>query len=1161
MKGKKLVYMALLTCALPMIGVAQEPAPAPTTPPLESDAPVGGKSALDFIRIDTASPSIPLRNPGVIRNSELVDLDGRILKRGTDYTLDYPSGMLLLMTSIKPGQTLRVSYRHDPAEAKTGGQKFGQGWNALKLSFGQGTTVMMGLGMAERGSDGSVMRSDLYAMRNSFGLAPGSGLKMNGMFAYSSRQSIRSQSLMGDGGAETGSSQAGTAIVQELGGKIAGGDISLQYQSIDRNFTGFAAFAESGYSQQSIDQLTKERGLKRIGLSMQGIQAGSLKLSQNYQVVGEKGNSIRTQSFGVQGKGWALNFDGRKVDQGFTRFRDLRETDRELLQREAGLETQQVGFQYDQRGTKFNASQFGVNDASDRGVMRTQFGLETGMVKLGYRTQSVDAGFNRFQGVRQSDAGQLAREQGISRRALTLDFKSTSKGIPSIKFNSSSMAGEAGEFEVLNLSLTGSNWTYDRSAFSNDAGFDGPGRQSEGEMNENIARIAAMYEPTGVQTRPEDRQWFGRNTGISRSSQRITFSPGRGIGFSASDMLIGGANGTGRLTSFAISAPTTKFSYRHQSLGENLVEVSSLMGFERERLGSLVGLSKTDMAFSTKFGKAGTVEASQMSAQLGDNEASRRSFRINDPKLQISYVERSVDPQFFNVTQLVDPEREMLGQMIGQEQRQLLVNVMLMRGLNVRMNMVEAQNDSLAQKRSVAESLLAWDLDKDTKLQWYRYSNQWTDPGTMLLDQSIDRLLVSRNFTGLGAVSFEREMIENGGETTDAPDSTRNSFTAEAQLNDKTSLRTEQSRTEYSDGNRETVSAHTVSTGLIKNAGVSVTDVNIQRTGDRPNERRRNYGFWVNLGGGVKFTYGYARELGQNGTLNSTMSLTGGEVGGLAFGGANYQHQRWDDQRDKSTGNFKIGTSKPVQLGFLKDFRFNVGTDTVRDYNAWQRDSQIGSMGGRIGDLQLGFDYTSQIHQSGQRAVDRSFRVATSNDPKRKLAIDAMIKLRTMPFDQQYMIRNVSLTGRFIRGFDLTYQTQTYPEQQRGDALLGSVVQPIRTVAWKLNQNNQTSNTRFGFNWEERINEQTRQMSRIASVSMTLNAKNPSPLRLSYGLEQGDQAGIRRTMHRYAVEFSQRPGPNQMFNFSAGNVSWQRLRDTNLRKDNWTFRMEYQLRF
>ncbi len=1162
MQGRKLFSAALIACVIPSFGLAQDaPVGDPTSPEL-AEAPVGGKSAIDFIRIDSASPSVPLRNAGVIRNSEQVDLDGKPLKRGVDYTLDYGSGMLILMKPVKPGQSLRITYRHDPSQVKAGGQRFGESWNSMKLNFNQGTSLMMGLGMAERRADGTVMRSDLYALKNSFGLAPGGGLKMNGMFAYSSQKGVQSQSLLGNNNSNQGDQGgSGIAIVQEIGGKLAGGNVSLQYQSIDSKFTGFNAFSGNGFTDAEVNALSKEKGLKRFGLSIKDVQAGSMKLSQNFSMVGDKGESIRSQSVSLNGKGWSLDYAGRKVDQGFRRFADLRDADRELLRKESGLSTSTIGLQVNQGGVKLGVSQFGVKNQSDKGLIRNQFGVEVGNYKLGYSSQSVDAGFNQFQGVRQADAGQLAREQGMKRTMLSFEANKPFSGLASASFSTSTMANDASGFQSMDFTLNGSNWMYDYAARSTDPGFDGVGRQSEAEQNAHIARIAKMYDPRGIQTRPEERQWFSRPQGMTREMHRIQFSPGKGIGITADQLNLVGATDSGSVTTGTVTWGATRLNFRRQALGNDLVEISSLMGFERERLGNIVGLNKTDFSLETKFSKTGQLFASDMSARAGEVSALRRTFQIKDTNTDIRYTERQVDSNFFNIGQLVDPERELLGQLIGQEQRQLLINTMLMRGLSVKMELAELRNDSLQQQRSIAESLLAWDVDKDTKFQWYRYENNMSDPTGILSDQSIDRLLISRNFSGLGALSYERETRSFDGSTVDTPDSVRNTVTAETRLSGTTSIRTEQTQTNYEDGTSDRVSAHTLSTGITKDAGVSVTDVDIRRTGLRPSERRRNYGFWVNLGNGVKFTYGYARELGQNGTLNSTATLTGGQIGGLTLGGGNYQHQRWDGQRDKSTGNFKIGTTKPIRLGFLQDFQFSMGTDTVRDYNSWNRENQSASFGARMGDVNLGFDYSSQIHNNGGRAVDRAFRFSTANDPKRKLVFDAMLKHRSLPWDQQYMMRNVSVTARFIPGFEVVHQIQTYPEQQRGDALLGSVAQPVRSLAWKINQTASKSNTRFGFAWDERINEQTRQMTRLTTMNLTLNANNPSPITMFYGVEQGDQNNARRTVMRYGFEFNQRPGPNALLNVMFGNVAWHQGQTPGLRRDNWTMRAEYQLRF
>jgi hypothetical protein len=383
----------------------------------------------------------------------------------------------------------------------------------------------------------------------------------------------------------------------------------------------------------------------------------------------------------------------------------------------------------------------------------------------------------------------------------------------------------------------------------------------------------------------------------------------------------------------------------------------------------------------------------------------------------------------------------------------------------------------------------------------------------------------------------------------------------ETQLDGNTSLRTEQSQKSYSNGDSERISANTVSTKLTKDAGLSITDVHVSRVGAGPSERKRNYGFWFALPGGMKFSYGYARELGddRNGTLNQTMGLTGGTVGGLNIGTASYNLQRWDTTRNRSLGNFTIGTKAPLSLGFMKNFEFMVGTDTVRDYSQWQRESLIGNFSGQIGGLKLGYNYASQMLQNKFRAVDRAYRAEfqTGNFKAR-----GFIKHRTLPNDVTQMGRDIELIWKPNAQWQVTHHIQTMPEQQRGDAALGSIMKPERRIAWSVSQITPGKSTLWGLAWEERTNDQQRTMTRLASANFTFFADTASPLKLSYGLEQGDLNAVRRTVHRYSLDFNQRPGPNQFFMASISNAAWMEgLTDPGLGRNNWNVRIEYQLRF
>jgi len=197
---------------------------------------------------------------------------------------------------------------------------------------------------------------------------------------------------------------------------------------------------------------------------------------------------------------------------------------------------------------------------------------------------------------------------------------------------------------------------------------------------------------------------------------------------------------------------------------------------------------------------------------------------------------------------------------------------------------------------------------------------------------------------------------------------------------------------------------------------------------------------------------------------------------------------------------------------------------------------------------------------TGDRAIDRLFSFSTDQDPKRALRGSVSYKVRTLPNDQQFMVRNYNLTLRPMNGLELSHQLVTNPEVAKGDAVLGSVTQGTRANTWKLDF---TGSDRFkaGLSWQELINEQNKTMSRIGGINFTLFANNASPLSLFYGVEQGDLNGERRTAHRYSLRFDQRPGPNQLFSLFVGNLSWQHSRPQDQKVQNWNVRLEYQLRF
>lgn len=1166
MRGKGLLWIAFMAAGLsayPALGQEQPASKPPEAEPnqLPPVSEMGGSSARDLIRLDGKTFSIPLRNAGVLRGTEEVEIDGRKLERGKDYSIDYPTGTIMLMVPVREGSSLRVSYRHDKTLARSSSTA-GSALNAMKLTFAPGATATFGLGLIEREAGGRVSQMDLYAFRNNFSGGGNLGLGMRGVFALSNRKQVQSSSLMG--GNNSSGDQAlgqGTAIVQDLSGKVAGGSVSVSYQDVTKNFSGFFALSENGFDEAAIQALAKERGFKRLGYAMRDLNVGGLKFSNALDTVADGNKAITNRSLAVARDGFRIANSSRKVDQGFNRFNDLRNQDREALKLETGLTTDEWFAEFARNRLNLNIQTKAVTNGSGQGFHRQSWAAKVDKVEFNYGTQRIDNGFNRLQATREQGWQQLAREQGLSREMFGLKLGPVTRQLSALDLQSSQVRSKEGRFHALDLNAQGAGWSMQHFTRSFDQGFTRLGSLSGGELNQHVSTVTRMYEPQGLQVRNEDIGAFANSRGLDRSSTRLQFQPGPGIGIQLNHLSLNGLKDSGSVTSAVLRGHKTEAGLRLANLGQDLNEIGGLMSFERERLGTLKGLRKNDYWFNTET-KGLKVSADFMRADHSGAQAERDSFSLEGRGISFKFNRRSVGEQFDQVGQLVDPERELLHQIRGQEQRQIQLDWVMSRNLTAKLNWTSGHVLGDDTRMINNHTLLNWQPDALTRLEYYTHQETWREPSQALVNNRVERSMFARSLPNFGSLRIEHEKRQFFGENAPA-DSVRNTVMVEGALNDRTKVRAEATATKFDNGDREDVRAHTVETTVIRQAGIAVTDTTIDRNNSRPDERKRNYGFWIDFGKGLRLNYGYQSDINEfaNGTRQSQVGLTSGTFGNLTFGGANYQSNQWDRSRQRSLGNFSLQTNKPVQLGFLRDASFRISSDTIRDYDVWQREQNTASLAGKAFGANLAFDYVSQYsaHHKG-RAIDRIFRYQSGNDQS-LLRLNANVKNRTMPDGREYTIRDVNLGMKLGNEATLAHSIKTYPEVQRGDVLLGSVLQPTRMVEWRIDQQARGQNTLFGLSWREDLNEHTKEMRRMGSVHMTLFAKNPSPLKLSYGIEQGDRQGRRATAHRYELQFDQRPGPNQNLSLYLGNVSWQHMRDQGLRAENWTMRLEWQVRF
>lgn len=1115
-------------------------------------ATVGGTQTIDLISVKSSMPGVPLRFGGVVAGSEMVEFEGKRLVRGTDYQIDYEAGVVYLMRAQKPGQILRVSYRYEATkQAAVVGKTQFSSLPTFKFDLVPGRmSAVLGFGMTERQADGNVMMSNIYGWNNSFG-------NLKGLMLMGERSKVDQDSdyeYRGrPGETDTGRSKF---ILQNYSAGVAGGTVEASYQDISHNFAGFSAVADSGFERAYVDQLSKEKGLKRFSLGMKDVGVGDGKLSNSIRQVRDGGASVDWRQFSYSSKGLSLDYSSQQVDADFKRFKDLGEGDREQLKKEAGLKRQK--FNGKLGGLSFNQSE--IENASGEGIYRRELGFDSSKFGFSLGEQVIDRDFRRFESLHENERGQWGREAGLKRQWFALDTAIFGKDKqPTIR--RSEIASNTGKFDATDVNAQGNGWSLQHSSRNTDSTFGNLGAMSEGEMDGHIKAIGNMYGPE-INTRREDRGFFLRSAGIDRSLTRFNATPFKGWNVGFDHLKIAGREGNVDVLGFSAKGDKGDVFFRQQRMSDQFSQLSSLMEFERQRLGTISGLDRTDFGMNLNFGKSKSLKVATLDAQTPTGGAQRTAIAYRDPKIEVDLNTREVDSGFANVVQLVDPEKDLLAALRGFNQRDAKVKWQINSQLKFDAFIADAHNGTLDQASLIRNFALDWKPDSKTHVSALRMESKQSDPMQTLFANLTEKITIGRDFGRLGRVTFFNEKQDFQGSNSQHSDFSRQYLAYETKLDAKTGLRTEQTRTRYQNGEQENISANTLTTEISRKVGVSVTDMRVERTGDKRDEAKRNYGFWFDFGRGMRLNYGYARAInGPNGTMNSMVNLTPGALGFLKVDQATYAENRWDSQHTQGLSNIALSSSAPMNLGLIKNFTFNFAMDTATDWSNWVRENRMAGIAGMIGSNKISLDYRSQMSANGFRGIDRTVTFETDQSEKRAIVGKMRYTVRDLPRDDAVMIRDFSLTLRPAKGIQLTHQMLTHPEdpQPRADVPMFKNTNPWRVNKWTINVDQ--GRTGLAGSWEERLNSITKESSRLAGVTLDLFKKSGSPVQVFYGVEQRWGNQLRQTAHRYYLRFDQRPGPNQLLSIFAGNVSYEHSILNGMNRNNWTVNVNYQIRF
>ncbi len=1181
--------------ALPVAARSQTAAPSPlsfsstssaaVTPSVTSPL-VGGIPAVDLIMLKGTSPSAPLRFGHVIPGSERVSLDGQVLQAGVDYSMDNAAGVIYLICPNHIGQSLMIDYRYDnttTAAAAASGSTVGL--SSLKFAMGSSLNMFMGLGVAERSAKGNITSSNLVGWNNSF--ATGFG-KLNGVYIIGNRdQQVNSAGLKMDQTAKQsdldGAAGDSRFLVQNFRSNLLGGTGSVDYQDISQNFTGFGQAKAAGYDDATVKSLTAERGLKRFGYGLTGVKFDGMQFNDTFKDVEDGSKKIEWQTMSMANGGFKLGWSTRRVDQSFTRFNDLSDADKAVVQKEAGLARQDFSGSFTKKTGTLSFSEDSISQsATGDSIDRRLIDWASGPTKFEFGDQKVTTNFNRFSSLLQPEQLTYGREAGLQRQWLTLNSAVMGKGT-NLSFNQLNLDSTTGDFRDQTVTYSSKSWNIQHFEKFTETGFTHLGALQDTEIDNDVKQIAAAYDPT-IKTSAGDRAGWSVGTGIDRNYTGVQIAPFKNWNANFSAMTLNSTTGKIAMDSATISSKSLQVVYKYENYGQNFLEASNLFGFEQQRIGTLAGLNKTEVSVNYAMSATKKLTFDHMIADTTNGDGGRMTAEYVDKKIDVAYNGRQSGYDFQTAGAIADPESNLFNTIRGYSDQDAHVKWQILPNMKLDSSGSQTRNLTTGLLGEYDNSTFDWAPNKNTELTYLRQDGKNTDPLNALFFSLNQKVLYSESFGKYGKVQmFDQDQAYNvPGAPLTAADSHTEYLSYETKIDALTSLKTEQSVTAYSNGGSQDVDSNTVSRELSKRAGVSVTESMISAKGDNlQDETKRNYGFWYDIGNGLRISYGYNRDLNNpNGSTLNTVVAVGknadqaqnsqlgkvqqGQLGDVMVGGG-YGVNQWDSlttgpDRVQSFSNLALNTAKPTNAGPFKQVTFKFSMDTASDYAAWLRDNRQADVAGKLGPYTFGVDYRSQMQANGDTGIDRAIKLVSDQDPKKWLRASISYKERTLPGGQDYAIRDFNISAKLNKNLQLSNALQTNPEVVRNDLILGSLPQASRSNKWQLDWLSDPRTT-FGASWQELRSDSNDSIARTGGLTAKLFANGASPVSIFYGLQQSDTPGtLRHTTQRYSLDFTQKAGPRQSFSMFLGNLSYDNALDPGQLRNNWTVRLNYQLR-
>jgi len=370
-----------------------------------------GILASDLVKGNGTRAGYMLSHGGIVPNSEVVTVDGIVQYPGRDYYLDVTSGMLAFAAPVRLHQSIRVNYRYvaeQDANRRT--------MNLPGLNFNIGRDSQMGILYAYQADAVESGKVAFDILTYGLGLTTNLGGKstMSNMLFFSSPKESGRVSLD-----RFGQEQRNVSAQKPTADRLFlhNSDISLgkffvkpTFQEVGGNFAGFTALRQqSGMSQEFVDRLEKEKGLRRFGMQMgyaDLVAVGFNEIKEGHEKITRQSISLSSPTVKVAGS-------LQEIGEGFTRFKDLAETERDQWAKEKGITRTDISFSFAPLGHMPKDSLWNsfdkrrISDKSGALVLDSinfasrNFGITVARTK-------VDAGFARLADLTEGDRADIA---------------------------------------------------------------------------------------------------------------------------------------------------------------------------------------------------------------------------------------------------------------------------------------------------------------------------------------------------------------------------------------------------------------------------------------------------------------------------------------------------------------------------------------------------------------------------------------------------------------------------------------------------------------------------------------------------------------------------------------------------------------------------------